>query len=653
MSKSIRLKDHRAEQELFEQRALFAAVLMVIALGAVIARLVWLQVVRYDYYVGESQGNRIKVEPIPANRGLILDRNGLPLATNAPSFQLEITREDVADLDGTLERLAALKLIDSTDLARIRKDIRSRRSFDSVPLKLQLTEEELARFAARRHDFPGVEVVPRLTRYYPLGSSSVHAIGYVAAISEDDEKSLDMARYAGTTLTGKSGVERAYESELHGYPGVKQLLVNAQGRRVERIGREDVPLETRQPTAGNDLFLTLDLRVQRVAEEALRGQRAAAVAIDPTNGDVLAFVSTPAFDPNVFARGLTRAQYLALTEDPKRPMYDRALRGVYPPGSTVKPILALAALEYGVVTPHDTRYCRGMWSAPGYGRARRDWKPQGHGTVDMRRALATSCDVYFFDVARLMGIDRMAGFLSQFGVGSATGIDIQGERLGILPSTEWKKRAFQKRPELQVWFPGDTISVGIGQGQMLMTPLQLAHAIATLSAHGARYKPRMVRAIRDVRTGQIRELPPVALTPAKTADPAAWDVAIGGMIDVVNTPGGSAFYFLQPMPYYKMAGKSGTAQVFTVALNERVRKPGELQEHLRDHALFVAFAPVEAPKIALALIVENAPGGGSRFAAPIARRILDTYLLTPTQLAEQEAKRKPAKPAAELPEDRE
>lgn len=650
-SGSIRLKDLRAEQELFEQRAMIAAIIMMLALGAVIARLVWLQVVRYDYYVGESQGNRIRVEPIPANRGLILDRNGLPLATNTPSFQLEVTREQVPDLDATLAGLAEIDLIDGADIARIRKDIRGRRSFDSVPIKLQLTEVELARFAARRHHFPGVEIVPRLTRYYPLGSSSVHALGYVAAISEEDEKKLEMARYAGTALTGKSGVERAYESELHGYPGVRQLLVNAQGRRVERIGRTDAPLETRPPIAGNDLILTLDLRVQRAAEEALRGQRGAAVAIDPANGDVLAFVSTPAFDPNLFARGLTRPQYLALTQDPDRPMYDRALRGVYPPGSTIKPLFALAALEYGVVTPHDTRYCRGMWSAPGYGRARRDWKKSGHGSVDLEKAIATSCDVYFFDIAKSMGIDRMAAFLSRFGVGSATGIDIEGERLGILPSTEWKKRAYQ-RPELQVWFPGDTISVGIGQGQMLLTPLQLAHAIATLSARGAGYKPRMVRAIRDVRTGQSRELPPVALPPVETADPSAWGFAIAGMVDVVNAPFGTARNALSPLPAYKMAGKSGTAQVFSVAITERMRKVHELAEHLRDHALFVAFAPADAPKIAVAVVVENAPAAGSGFAGPIARRILDTYLLTPAQLAEQDAKRKPAKPVA-LPAERE
>lgn len=645
MARSVRIKDHHAEQRLFEGRAIAAAIIMLIALGSVLARLVWLQVVQYDYFADLSQGNRIKIEPIPPNRGLILDRNGLPLATNAPSYQLELTREQVTDIDATLVGLAQLGLLDNADFATLKKDIRSRRSFEAVPVKLQLTEDELARFAARRYQFPGVEIRPRLTRYYPLGPSSVHAIGYVGAISEEDEKTLDLTEYAGTTLTGKSGVERAYERELHGRAGVQQLLVNAQGRTVERIGKEAVNLERREPIAGNDLFLTIDLRVQQAAEEALRGQRAAAVAIDPTNGDVIAFVSTPAFDPNLFARGLSRPQYLALTEDPDRPMYDRALRGVYPPGSTVKPLFAIAALESGVVTPHDTRFCRGMWSAPGYGRARRDWKPGGHGTVDMRRALATSCDIYFFDMARLMGIDRMANVISKFGLGSATGIDIEGERLGIVPSTEWKKRAY-KKPEFQVWFPGDTISVGIGQGQMLVTPLQLANAIASLAAKGQRFKPRLVRGVRDVQTGMVKEIPPSPLPAVKVKDEGEWEVALDGMFDVVNAPHGTARYYLQPAPVYKMAGKSGTAQVFTVAINERVRKAGELAEHLRDHALFVAFAPFDSPKIAVAVVVENAPGGGSAFAAPIARRILDRYLLTPEQWDEQEAKRKAAAPVA-------
>jgi penicillin-binding protein 2 len=646
MSRSARIKDHHAEQRLFEGRAAAAAVIMLVALGSVIARLVWLQVVRYDYFADLSQGNRIKIEPIPPNRGLILDRNGQPLATNAPSYQLELTREQVSDIDATLIGLAQLGLLDNADFPSLKKDIRSRRVFEAVPVKLQLTDEELARFAARRYQFPGVDIRPRLTRYYPLGPSAVHAIGYVGAISEEDEKTLDLNEYAGTTLTGKAGVEKAYERELHGRAGVQQLLVNAQGRSVERIGQDAVKLDRQEPIAGNDLFLTIDVRVQQAAEEALRGQRAAAVAIDPNNGDVIAFVSTPAFDPNLFARGLTRPQYLALTDDPDRPMYDRALRGVYPPGSTVKPMFAIAALETGVVTPLDTRYCRGTWFASGYGRVKRDWKPGGHGTVDLRRAIATSCDIYFFDIARLMGIDRMAGVVGQFGLGAVTGIDIEGERVGILPSTAWKKRAYAKRPEYQIWFPGDTINVGIGQGQMLVTPVQLANGIAAVAARGQRYRPRLVRAVRDVETGKVREIAPTPLPPVKVNDPGEWDVVQGGMLDVVNAAHGTARYYLQPAPAYKMAGKSGTAQVFTVGINEKMRKAGELTEHLRDHALFVAFAPFDAPKIAVAIVIENAPGGGSAFASPIARRILDRYLLTSEQWAEQEAKRKPAGPVA-------
>jgi penicillin-binding protein 2 len=618
---------------------------MLLAILAVIARLIWLQVIQYDYFAELSQGNRIKIEPLPPNRGLILDRNGLALATNTPSYQLELTREDVVDLDQTLAGLASLGLITHDSLPILKRDIQIRRGFDAVPVKLQMTDEELARFSARQHDFPGVEIRPRLTRYYPLGPSGVHALGYVGAISVEDKKILAMEDYAGTTLTGKNGVERAYEDELHGQVGFHQLLVNAQGRSVERIGQEAVQLERREPIAGNDLFLTIDLRVQQAAEEALRGQRASAVAIDPSNGDIIAFVSTPAFDPNLFARGLSTVEYRALTEDPNKPMYDRALRGVYPPGSTVKPLMALAALEAGVVTPHDTRFCRGIWSSPGYGRARRDWKPGGHGTVDMRRAIATSCDPYFYDIARLMGIDRMASFLSQFGLGQPTGIDIAGEKNGILPSTEWKKRAYRTNKAHQVWFPGDTISVGVGQGQMEMTPLQLAHVAATIAARGQRYTPRLVRAVRDVQTDQVREIPPVALTPAKASDPSAWDVVIGGMYDVTNAPHGSATSYVGKTAY-QMAGKSGTAQVFSVAITERVRKANELEEHLRDHALFIAFAPVEAPRLAVAVVVENAPRGGSAFAGPIARRILDVYLLTPEELAAQDAKRKPAPAAA-------
>ncbi|HKE93385.1 MAG TPA: penicillin-binding protein 2, partial [Povalibacter sp.] len=475
------------------------------------------------------------------------------------------------------------------------------------------------------------------------------------AISEEDKKVLDIDEYAGTSLTGKSGVEKSYEKELHGTAGLQQLLVNAQGRSVERIGRAAVDLVRKEPVAGNDLFLTIDQHVQQVAEEALRGQRASAVAIDPSNGDVIAFVSTPAFDPNLFARGLSRSEYLALTEDPSRPMYDRALRGVYPPGSTVKPLMALAALQYGIVTPEHTEVCHGIFRLPRVSRPWRDWNYDkgGHGVVNMRKAIATSCDVYFYDMANLMGIDRIHDFLSQFGLGSVTGIDIPGEKTGLLPSTQWKKTTF-RQPEMKMWYPGDTVSVGIGQGYMSATPLQVAHFAATIAARGQRFQPRLVKAIRDVKTGQIRELPPKPLPAVRETDAGAWDIAIGGMIDVANAPYGTARAATANAPYL-IAGKSGTAQVFKAAANERVRKAGELEEHLRDHVLFIAIAPADAPmpKIAVAVVVENArppPGsnaaGGSTVAAPIARRILDSYLLTPEQWQAQEEKRKAAAEAA-------
>ena len=648
MPRSVRIKDHHAEQRLFDQRAIVAGALIALAICGVVVRLVWMQIIKYDYFVELSTGNRIKIEPIPPNRGLILDRNGVPLATNAPSYQLELRREQVPDLDATLQGLADIGLIERDAIPSLKKDIRGRRIFDAVPVKLQMNDEELARFAARRYDFPGVDIAPRLTRFYPLGESSVHAIGYVGAISEDDKKSLNMDEYAGTTLTGKAGVEKQYEDELHGTTGLQQLLVNAQGRTVDRVGRAKVDLVRKEPIAGNDLFLPIDQHVQQIAEESLRGQRASAVAIDPANGDILAFVSTPSFDPNLFARGLSRAQYVALTDDPNRPMYDRALRGVYPPGSTVKPLMALAALEYGVTTPEHTEFCRGLFRLPRVSRPWRDWNfdKGGHGTVNMEKAIATSCDVYFYDMANLLGIDHIHDYLAQFGMGSVTGIDIPGEKTGILPSTAWKRNNF-RQAEMKIWYPGDTISVGIGQGYMSATPLQIAHFTATLAARGQRFKPRLVGAVRNVTTGEVRQLPPEQLPSAKTADPHSWDVAIKGMVDVTNAPYGTARALSVNLPYL-IAGKSGTAQVFRAASNERVRKAHELEERLRDHALFIAFAPADAPmpKIAVAVVVENAPGGGGAFAGPIARRIVDSYLLTPEQWAEQEAKRKAAAEAA-------
>ena len=636
MARHSRLKDHIAEQRMFGRRVVAASFIIMLLLGALGARLFYLQVVRHDYFSDLSQGNRIRIDPIPPPRGLILDRNGVPLALNRPAYQLELTREQTPDLDDTLARLVELQLLAPEDLARTKRTIMARRTFDAVPIKLQVTEDELARFAVRRPDFPGVEIRPRLTRYYPMGGVGVHALGYVGSISEKDQERIDVAKYSGTTLIGKLGVERNYEEALHGETGYQQMLVNAQGRRVDRVGINAPQLERKEPIAGDDLLLSIDARLQQAAEEALGGQRAAVVAIDPSNGDVLAFVSTPTFDPNGFARGLTVAEYRALEDSPDKPLYDRALRGVYPPGSTIKPLIALAALEYGVTDPEATRYCKGVWQFPGSSHKYRDWKKGGHGTVDMHKAIAQSCDVYFYGISDVIGIDRMHDFLVQFGLGDKTGIDVLGERSGLVPSRAWKKKAF-KRKDLQVWFPGETVIAGIGQGYMLATPLQLAHVAATISTRGKRFAPRVVRGVRDSVTGQVTELPPRELPEVKVKDPTSWDVIIGGMVGVTS-PGGTAWRAQAGAPY-QMAGKTGTAQVFTVGQTEKY-KESEVAERLRDHALFIAFAPVDAPRIAVAVLVENGRSG-SGTAAPIARKVFDAYLAPPDAT--------PAAPDAEAP----
>jgi penicillin-binding protein 2 len=625
MARQSRLKDHHAEQRLFARRVVAASMIIFLLIGVLFARMFWLQVVRHDYFSELSQGNRIRIEPIPPPRGLILDRRGEALALNRPAYQLELTREQTPDLEDTLARLVDLGLIAPEDLEHTRRLITARRPFDAVPVRLQLSEEELARFAVHRPDFPGVEIRPRLTRYYPHAGVGVHAIGYVGAISEQDQERIDESKYAGTTLIGKLGVERNFEETLHGDTGYQQLLVNAQGRRVDRVGIKAPELERREPVAGDDLILAIDAQLQRVVESALGTQRAAVVALDPANGDVLAFVSTPTFDPNGFARGLTVAEYRALADSIDRPLYDRALRGVYPPGSTIKPLIALAALEYGVTEPENTRFCKGVWQFPHSSHRYRDWKKGGHGTVDMKRAISQSCDTYFYGVSDQIGIDRMHDFLVQFGLGSQTGIDVLGEREGLVPSKAWKKKAFKKK-ELQVWFPGETVIAGIGQGYMLATPLQLAHIAATIATRGKRFAPRLVRAVRDSQTGEVRELPVRELPEVKVKDPTSWDVIIGGMVAVMS-PGGTAYRSQAGAPY-QMAGKTGTAQVFTVGQTEKYRE-ADVAERLRDHALFIAFAPADAPKLAVAVLVENGRSG-SGTAAPIARKVFDAFFLPAT-----------------------
>ena len=616
-----RIKDLWREQRLFEQRAIAAVVVVCLLAGALVARLGWLQVKKHDEYTALAQGNRVRTEPLPAARGAIYDRAGVILAENRPAYQLELVREQVSDLEATLRGLVRIGLLQEEDLDAVRRTIRSRRPFDGVPIRLRLGEEDMARFALHRFEFPGVDIRTRLARSYPQGETAVHALGYVGTISESDLARIDRAEYAGTSTIGKTGVESAFEDVLRGKNGAREIMVNAQGRSVERLGPLQAALRNMPGRPGSDLFLTLDIEVQRVAEQLVRGRRAAVVAIDPRNGDVITLVSTPGFDPNGFARGLTRAEFAALNESIDRPLFNRALRGTYPPGSTIKPVVALAGLEYGVTTPDTAIACQGWFSLPGSSHRFRDWRRSGHGRVSMKQAVAQSCDVYFYDLARDLGVQRLHDFLARFGLGAPTGIDIGGERAGILPSPEWKKGAF-KRASQQVWFPGETVIFGIGQGYMTSTPLQLAHMTSVLAMRGANYRPRLVRALRDPTTQAVTTIPPAPLPPAMLRDPAAWDTAIGGMVAVMQ--GGTASRSALGAPY-SIAGKTGTAQVFTVAQDARYDESA-ISERLRDHAWFVAFAPVEDPRIAVAVLVENGRSG-SGTAAPIARAVMDAYLL--------------------------
>ncbi len=623
MAANVRIKDQWQEQRLFEQRAVVAGGVIAALSVLLLARLVTLQVVRHDYYTELSQGNRVRIEPLPAPRGLILDRNGTVIAENRPAYQLELVREEVPDLAATLQRLEAIGLIPEDDLDDARKLVASHRSFDSVPIRLRLDDEQIATFAVHRFEFPGVDIRTRLARSYPYGELAVHALGYVGAISEQDLGRIDRAAYAGTSLIGKLGVEAAYEKELHGQNGSREILVNAQGRSVQRQGALVPNLRTVAPVAGEDLLLAMDLGVQKVAEDELGARRGAVVAIDPSNGDVIALVSRPGFDPNTFGRGITRVEYKALLDNIDRPLFDRALRGTYPSGSTIKPAIALAGLVYGAAKPTEHRFCAGVYRLPGSSRMFREGRSGRHGSVDLEDAIARSCDVYFYDLANRLGVDHIASFLAPFGFGSVTGIDISGEKPGLLPSREWKRKAFS-RPQDQIWFPGETVNFGIGQGYFLVTPLQLAHYTSILANQGTSYKPRLVSGLRDPVTGAVRRFPPEKGAQISTATPEQWHIVMEGMAGALRGRGTAAATAGRNMTY-DIAGKTGTAQVFSVGQTEKYNEK-MVPERLRDHSWFIAFAPAEAPRIAVAVLVENG-GFGSTGAAPIARKVMDAWLL--------------------------
>jgi penicillin-binding protein 2 len=609
----LTIRDKAREALLVKNRALIAMLAVVLLLGVLVSRLYLLQVVHHRHFSTLSEENRVNIVPIPPNRGVIYDRHGVVLAQNQPSFSLELVPEAVRDMGRTLDELAAIVDIRPVDLERFHKLVRRMRRFEGVPLRFHLTEPEVARFAINRHRFPGVDIQARLTRHYPLGPSGVHAIGYVGRIDEHEVQELDPANYSGTTHVGKVGAERAYEDMLHGRVGYRHVETNAQGRTLRVL--EEIP-----PVSGQDLQLSIDASLQLAAEQTLGEENGAIVAIDPRNGEVLALASTPVYDPNLFVNGIEPEAYAALQKATSRPLYNRALRGVYPPGSTIKPFMAMAGRFYKSGLARGETWCRGFYQLKGNAHRYRDWKKEGHGAVDLSRAIMRSCDVYFYQLALDLGIDRMHEFMSRFGFGRRSGIDIGGEQEGLMPSKEWKQRVRH-----QPWYPGETLITGIGQGYMLVTPIQLASATATLSQRGRRLQPKVGLRLRNHATGQYSPVPAVPAPALEGVADGDWEVVIRAMVDVVHTPGGTALKVGQGA-LYRMAGKTGTAQVFGLGQDEKY-DARRISKKLRDHGLFVAFAPAEDPRIAVAVVVENG-GSGSGAAAPLARRVFDHYLLT-------------------------
>jgi penicillin-binding protein 2 len=621
MARRVTLKNLRLETLIFRERAILSAILVAGAFILLLVRLFDLQITNHSHYQTLSDDNRVRVLPVAPTRGLILDRNGEILADNTPNYQLVITPSQVKDMSALIERLTEFIDIKEHELARFKKAIKRQQSFQQTPLKLNLSDQEVAKFAVNQHRYPGVEIAAHSTRYYPQKNSFAHALGYVGRINEKEQITLDKQKYQGTSHVGKLGIEKRYEADLHGEVGYQHVEINAQGRSL-RV------LKTQPSTPGMDIQLSLIARLQEVAQEALGEENGAIVAIDPSNGDVLAFVSQPDYDPNLFVNGIGQLAYAALRDDKHRPLFNRALIGQYPPGSTVKPIVALAGLQYGVTWPEKTMYAGPFFQLPGKARKYRDWKKGGHGIVNMRSAIAQSCDVYFYELGDELGINRLHEFLTQFGLGNLTKLDTVGEVKGLMPSPEWKRSA-----KGQPWYPGETVITSIGQGYMLTTPLQLAVMTAYIANHGTMYQPRFVRATRPAGTLKFESKQPTPMPKVNVDNESHWQAIEQAMMNVVHASNGTARRIGQDAGY-KIAGKTGTAQVFGIAQDEEYDKH-TVPKHLQDHALFVAYAPVENPVIALAVVVENG-GSGSGTAAPVARKILDAYLLNENILEDKQ-----------------
>lgn len=610
------LKNTERELYLFRMRLLFIGIFVFACFTLLLSRFVWLQIVKHSVYALQADENRISVVPVVPNRGLILDRNGVVLARNFSAYTLEITPSKIkVDLDVLIDELSALVDIEPKHRKRFRKLIEESKNFESLPIRTRLTDDEVARFTAQRFRFPGVDIQARLFRQYPLGDVASHVIGYIGRISQNDAELIDEmedgSNYNGTNYIGKEGLEKSYEKILHGNTGFEEVEVSAGGRAVRTLSRN-------APTSGKNLILSVDIELQKVIEEAFGDRRGALVAIEPATGDVLAFVSKPTYDPNLFVEGIDQQSWNELNTSEDRPLLNRPLTGAYPPGSTYKPFMALAALELGKRTQSQAISDPGFFM---FGNHRfNDDKPGGHGMVDMYRSIVQSCDTYYYLLANDMGVDAMHDFMKPFGFGQRTGIDLEHERAGLLPSSAWKRSAF-KKPAQQRWVPGDTISLGIGQGQNTFTPLQMAHAMATLVNDGVVMKPHLVKMVEDPQT-RLRSLTVPKESARITLKPENIEFIKKAMVGV-QTEGTGKVAFLGAE--YVSGGKTGTAQVVALKKNEKYDAARMAERH-KDHSLFIAFAPADKPRIALAIIVENG-GFGSAAAAPIVRKALDYYLL--------------------------
>ena len=597
------------EKEVFFSRILFCSLVILILASIIFTRLFYLMVIESDDYRLRSANNTIRTQSLPASRGLIFDRNGDILASNQPVFQLEMIPEQVPDINKTLENLTEIGLISKNNIDEIKKRIQRNLQFKSIVLKRNLDDKEVAIFANNRINFKGIDIKSRLSRYYPKGEAFAHTLGYVGSISSADYSRFDPSFYTGKEQIGKTSIERNFEPYLRGQPGIQKLLVNVRGRVMETIGQDAF-----QP--GNNLTLTIDSDLQEVAYKAMEGQKGAVVILDAANGEILVMVSTPSFDPNQLSLGITQNEFNAFTRNKDKPLFNRAIAGQYPPGSTIKPMLALGALEMGIVEPELYMPCEGKFLLPNYSRPFNDWAT--HGSVNVVRAIQASCDVYFYEVANEMGIEKMSLFLKKFNLGSPTEIDIDPEKNGVVPNSEWKRNNFSSR-ENQSWYQGETIIAGIGQGYMLATPLQLAVATAIVANRGIAHKPHLLKAIENTKTGEFQYIESEKINHLEDIKEENWDLVHQGMIAVVNERRGTAYgVFPDNSP---IAGKTGSSQVFSIDRSSDKEVPPEL----RDHGLFVGYTPLDKPEIIVSIIVENG-GGGRVSAAPVAEKIFNSYI---------------------------